>query len=192
MSKLIYGVGYNSRRSFKTTKNGKSTKAYSSWNHMIERCYSVKKHKERPTYIGCTVHSHWHDFQNFAEWYYAQDYCDEGYHLDKDLLFPNNKVYSPDFCCLVPNEINNLIIEYSSNMGENLRGAIWDKSVGKYISRITIDGKGKRLGTFDCAQEAHQAYKVAKELYVKEKALQWRDRIAPNVFNALMNWQLIS
>lgn len=190
MTKLIYGVGYNPKGKFKTSENNKSTKAYSSWNHMIERCYSSKKHRDRPTYKGCSVCEEWHNFQNFAEWYYAQKHCDAGYHLDKDLLVSDNKIYSPDMCCLVPNDLNNLIMGASSNMGENLRGAIWDKSVGRYISRITIDGKGKRLGMFDCPQEAHQAYKVAKEAHVKVKALEWQDRIADNVFEALMNWKL--
>lgn len=58
------------------------------------------------------------------------------------------------------------------------------------MSQLRINGKTKYLGSFDCPDEAHQVYKKAKEAYVKEKALEWKDRIESRVFQALINWEL--
>ena len=45
-----------------------------------------------------------------------------------------------------------------------------------------------RLGYFNKEVEAFQAYKQAKEAYIKEVANKWRNNIDPRVYEALMNW----
>lgn len=190
--KLIHGVGFNSKRKHKAFKGNKSTAAYSVWRHMIMRCYSAKTINRQPTYIGCTVDSRWHDFQDFADWFYRQPHSEINYHLDKDLLVPNNKVYSPDTCCFVPREINNLLISCSAVRGIYPQGVNIHKPTGKYRAQIRIDGKNHHLGYFDCPNEAHKVYKVAKERNVKYMALKWANRIESNVFDALMKWTLDS
>jgi HNH endonuclease/AP2 domain len=45
--------------------------------------------------------------------------------------------------------------------GPGLKGAVFDKSTGKWHSRIRHQGKKKYLGYFNTAEEAHAAY-VAK------------------------------
>lgn len=52
------------------------------------------------------------------------------------------------------------------------------------------NGVKKHLGCFTCPNEAHLAYKKAKKAHVKTKALEWQDRIARDVFDALMIWSL--
>lgn len=190
MPKLKYGIGRNSKGKYRATINNKGTIAYNIWGSMFKRCYCPKFQKKYPTYIGCKVSSEWHDFQDFAYWYYSQPNKDTGYHLDKDLLFPGNKVYSPDTCCLVPIEINNLLLDRASCRGDHPRGVSFNKVVMRFDAKLRISGKTVNLGYFDCPQEAHQAYKKAKERYVKNKALDWANRIEWNVFLTLMNWQL--
>lgn len=190
MSKLIYGVGYNSKDKYKSFDNGKRTSAYSTWRNILERCYSPKIHETRPTYIGCTMHESWHNFQVFADWFYGHGYSDIGYHLDKDLLIPKNKVYSPDTCCFVPIELNSLLTDRRNDRGDYPQGVSWHKRDNIYHAQIMINGNKKHLGYFKCLEKACQAYKITKEAYVKEKALEWQGRIADNVFIALINWQL--
>ena len=192
MSKLIYGIGFNSKRRHKTWVGGKRTLAYAAWHSMLERCYSPRCQMKRPTYIGCTVASVWHDFQDFADWFEGHKYSNCGYQLDKDLLAPNNKIYSPKTCCFVPSELNSLLINSAAARGKYPQGVHLHKSVRKYASQLKINGHKKHLGYFDCPNEAYQAYKTAKEAHVKVMALEWRDRIAPEVFDALMKWELIS
>lgn len=191
-SNLTYGIAYNSKGKHKTKRNRRLTSAYSAWRPMIQRCYDPKEHIVKPLYIDCIVADEWHDFQNFADWFYSHPHNANGYELDKDLLVKGNKLYSPDTCCLVPHELNVLLLDRRSDRGEYPQGVDRKKSELKYRARLNVDGKSIHLGYFNCPNEAHQAYKKAKEAYVKEKALEWQDRIADNVFQALMKWTLDS
>lgn len=192
MSKSFYGVAYNSKGKHKARINGTNTSAYTAWHSMIARCYCAKLHARKPTYADCTIDDRWLDFQDFADWYYSHPYRELGYELDKDLLFPNNKIYSPETCCFVPQELNKLLLSHASARGVCPQGVYYHKPTGKYLARMKYNGKSRHLGLFGCPQEAHQAYKKTKEAYVKEKALEWQDQIADNMFQALMNWTLES
>ncbi len=98
----VCGVGFIGVGEFKVSIKSKHTKAYTTWNNMLERCYSKKLHKKYPTYIGCAVHPDWHNFQTFAKWYYENHPADGGdYHLDKDIKIEENKEYSPNACMFV-------------------------------------------------------------------------------------------
>lgn len=190
MARLIYGVGYNSKTRHKALVGGRPVSAYDKWHGMFQRCYSSKMQEKHPSYIGCSVASEWHDFQDFADWFYSHPYSALGYQLDKDLIIPNNKVYSSDACCFVPSELNTLLISCTSARGGLPQGVYFSKERGKYKAQLNINSKKLYLGYFDCPNEAHQAYKTAKEKHVKVKAIEWKDRIDPQVFAALMNWRL--
>lgn len=185
-----HGVGYNSKGKHKVVVDGKVTAIYHVWRNMIRRCYDPKTQSKRVTYIGCSVDERWHDYQDFAEWCYSHEYCGMGYELDKDLLTPENKIYSPDTCCFVPQEVNLLLNNNSRARGIYPQGVSWDNKDKKYRAQIKLSGKTTRLGGFDCPNEAYKIYKAAKEANVKRIALEWQDRIADNVFQALMTWQL--
>lgn len=191
MSKrLTHGIGFNSGDKYKATIDGKITKSYSTWRSMLQRAYYQKYQVRKPTYIGCSVADEWLDYQKFAEWFSNHEYSNYNYHLDKDLLLPGNKIYAPDRCAFVPRQLNNLLNGNSAVRGQYLQGVSFNKGNNKFVAQIRIDGKNQHLGYFDCPQEAHGAYKTAKEAYVKEKALEWRDRIADEVYDALMRWEL--
>lgn len=190
MKKLIYGVGFNTKRKHKTRIDNKMTKVYKIWCAMLQRCYDPKVHLRQPTYIGCSVSEEWHDFQDFADWYCEHELYGLSYHLDKDVLLPNNKIYSPENCCLIPQELNNLLNHRSGRRGEFPQGVYWSKLDKKYKAKLMANGKAVHLGYFKDANEAHQVYKAAKERNVKDMAIKLQDRIEAKVFNTLMNWSL--
>jgi hypothetical protein len=97
----VHGVGFFGVGSYTafTTSNKKSTKQYKTWICMLERCYSKKLHDKHPTYIGCSVHADWHNYQVFAKWF-DENYID-GFQLDKDIKIDGNKIYSPSTCLFV-------------------------------------------------------------------------------------------
>ena len=192
MSRLISGVGFNSVGKYKTHINGIKTKSFIAWLNMIYRCYSKKTQERYPTYIGCSVADEWLDYQIFADWYESQRHSSLDYDLDKDILVANNKIYSSETCCLVPHQLNQLLVDSGSIRGEYPQGVCLFKQNGKFVAKLRINGKRQHLGYFDCPNEAYQAYKVAKEAHVKEKTLEWQDRIASDVFDALMRWSLDS
>ena len=194
MSKLVYGVGYLGIGNFKSSVNNKPTKEYKSWSAMLKRCYSEKELLRRSTYKGVTVCKEWHNFQNFAQWF-EDNYNPEtmeGWHLDKDILVKGNKVYSPDTCCFVPIEINLLLNKNKTIRGDYLIGVSFDKSCNKFIAKFKKSKvkKQKFLGRFNILEEAFQAYKTAKEEYIKEVADEWKKLISEKVYQALINYQV--
>lgn len=117
-TRSVVGVGYMGIGKYKSRTNGKHNKDYVCWKSMLERCYSEKLHKRKPTYQDCYVCQEWHNFQNFADWF-SKNYSYETMHkwqLDKDIIVPGNRVYGPDTCCFVPNDINNKSIYKIKNL----------------------------------------------------------------------------
>lgn len=190
MSKLIYGVATNSRGKYKTAIDGKITKAYHAWQNMLQRVYCSKYHAINPTYVGCSVTELWLEYQEFAEWFSNHRYSNRGYHLDKDLLIPGNKIYAPDRCVFVPQQLNNLLLDNGAARGKFLQGVSFDEQRNKFMARIVVDGRQKNLGRFGNELEAYIVYKKAKEENVKRMANHWRDDIADEVYHALMLWEL--
>lgn len=189
---LKHGFGYDSGGKYKKNYKGNKTLSYTAWDNMIKRCYCPKTQARRPTYIGCSIVDEWRDFQAFAEWFENNEYSGLGYQLDKDLLFPGNKVYSPDTCCLIPRELNVLLVDHGRARGDFPIGVYLHKATGKYASRIRINGKDTFLGYFEHPDDAYKSYVLAKEAYVKDKALEWEGRISREVYDALMSWRVTS
>lgn len=180
---LIYGVGINDLTGVSLTKT------YKIWSRMMQRCYSSTYLDEYPTYIGCTVCKEWETFSAFKAW--AEDHANgyrEGYCLDKDILVKGNKVYSPEHCVFVPNEINVLIINNKKHRGDFPLGVC--KQHHRFYSNAMINGKYIGLGGYDTPEEAFQAYKTAKEAYIKEVATAYYNdgKITKRVYDALMSW----
>ena len=186
----VRGVGYVGQGKYQPSIGGKHTKAYSMWKSAMTRSYCDNFHSKNPSYKGCTVCDEWHNFQNFAEWYYSHDLCGLGYDLDKDLLIKGNKEYSPKACTLLPSEINLLLASNASRRGKYPQGVSYDGFCDKYKVTLSAYGKGVNLGRYKNAEEAYEVYKKAKETYVKERALFWKDSIETKAFDALMNWKL--
>ena len=188
--KTFYGVGFNSRGRYKSKANGRQTTHYKAWRNMLERCYCPKLRTKYRTYADCVVTSKWFDFQVFAEWFLSQENHDCGYDLDKDILSSGSKIYSPDTCCFIPQQLNKLLVNPKLVRGKYPLGVNLNKPMNKYCASMKVEGVRKHLGYFDCPNEAYQVYKKAKEANVKRMALKWRNLVAENVFQALMDWEL--
>ena len=64
------------------------------------------------------------------------------------------------------------------------------KGCNKYEAICCINSKSTYLGTFNTELEAFNAYKTAKESYLKELANKWKDKIDPRAYEALMNYEV--
>lgn len=171
--KPIYGVGINDADYItQATIDGKRVRCpfNSVWHNMIKRCYSDVSQKERPTYKGCTVCNEWLTFSDFKLWMIKQDW--KGKSLDKDILIQGNKIYSPDRCVFVTQEMNCLLLDNKAIRGTLPIGVSLFKRDGNYHSQIKINGINVHLGYHDTPELAHKAYKVAKYAHIKEIALQ--------------------
>ena len=190
----VYGVGVLGTK-YPITINGVKTKEYKLWQSMLERCYSDSAYnKQRPTYIDCEVSDNFKSYEYFYEWCHKQigfgvDGNGNPFQLDKDLLIKGNKVYSEDSCVLLPQEINTLLTKREALRGENLIGVCWSKTNKAFRAMINKNkGKPEHLGYFKTEIEAFNAYKEAKETFVKEQANKWKSQIDDRAYNALMNY----
>ena len=179
----LYNVGYFGVGNYSSRDNGKMAFAYKTWTGMIERCYLNKK--AFPAYYGkCEVCSEWHNFQNFAEWYEENKYpVNERLHIDKDILYPNCHIYSPETCILTPQRINMLF----SNK-PNSRGL--PNGIFKIKSGYRAEYQGIKIGRYSTLDEAYDAYSTAKENNIKEVADEYKNIIPKKLYDALYAYKV--
>ena len=197
VKKLVCGIGVNDA-DYAVTKNetisyvdGKQKQKliwfcpfYRTWKSMISRCYSIKTQDKHPTYRGCSVSDEWLTFSNFRAWMAAQDWEDK--HLDKDLLFEGNKIYSPETCVFISQTVNTFTIDSGASRGEFLIGVSWHKLAEKFQSKCCnpFTKKSEHLGLFTCEQEAHEAWLARKlELAYELADEQLDERVAEALIN---------
>lgn len=180
----IEGVGTNDVN--ECVKKSNLTLCYAAWASMLRRCYNESVLKQNPTYKGCSVCEEWHKFSSFRAWWDERHV--EGWHLDKDILVKGNKVYSPETCCFVPREINNLFVKKTRCRGPYPIGV--SMAFGRMKAKISRHGKYVSLGYFDTPEEAFCAYKEAKETYIREVADIWKNKLDPRVYEALYNYKV--
>ena len=190
-SPSVCGVGITGTK-YPPSINGRNTKEYGLWKRMLERCYSDDFKKKRPTYEGCKVSDNFKSYEYFYEWCQNQiGFNVEGWHLDKDLLVKGNKVYSENTCVFIPQEINSMLVKSDKKRGEYLIGACWHKKGKAFVATVNKNkGKSEHLGLFNTELEAFNAYKTAKESFIKEQANKWKSQIDIRTYNALMNYEV--
>ena len=188
-SPSVYGIGVLGTK-YPSTINGVITKEYNLWQNMLRRCYSDAYKKKHPTYEGCEVSDKFKSYEYFYEWCHNQiGFDNEGWHLDKDLLVKGNKVYSEDSCIFIPKEINLLLTKSTASRGEHLIGVYWSKTNKAFRARVNKNkGASEHLGYFNTELEAFNAYKEAKESFIKEQANKYKSQIDPRAYSALMNY----
>lgn len=161
--RLIHGVGLNDA-TYNTSLeiDGKTVKCpyYRRWRDMIKRCYSHKLQNSCPTYKGCSVCDDWLIFSNFKEWMIRQNW--EGMHLDKGVLSPGNKVYSPDTCRFITQGLNLLLVDNAASRGKYPLGVYLNKQCGKYQAAVSVDHESIYLGVYLTPELASEAYIKAK------------------------------
>jgi len=186
----VFNVGFIGIGRYSSRYKRRQNKNYKLWKAIIERGYDVKFKEKHPTYKNCLVDKSWHNFQNFAQWFY-ENYNPEtmdGWHLDKDILVKGNKIYSPKTCCFVPQEINKIFIKSKKVRGDLPIGVRVMRNL--FQVRISKNGESHCLGLFNTPEEAFQAYKTAKEAHIKEIADKWRGQITEQTYNALINYNV--
>ena len=191
----VHGVGIVGTK-YPTHEDAVNIKEYDLWQNMLKRCYSDIYQKKKPTYEGCEVSDNFKSYEYFYEWCNEQiGFNNDGngnpFHLDKDLLIKGNKVYSEDSCVFLPNEINSLLTKSDRIRGKYPIGVCLHSKSKSFVAQVSRNkGKPEYLGSFKTELEAFNAYKEAKEAFVKEQAEKWKDEIDDRAYNALMNYQV--
>ena len=195
MNKLVHGVGindlgYRTQVKEEVTKNGgkrswKSVficKYYAVWKSMLTRCYSKKLLESKPSYIDASVCSEWLYASEFKKWMEQKDW--HGKCLDKDIIVPGNKLYSPETCAFVLPATNSFVVARDACRGDYPIGVNLFKRTGKYSAscKNPFIGKGEHLGYFSTTEEAHEVWRKRKHELVQLVAATESD---PRVVEAL-------
>lgn len=179
------GEGFIGSGKYLSTIDGSLCRPFIMWKAMINRCYNEKMHVIRPTYKDCSVCDEWLNYQNFAKWYDDYIYHGDGFELDKDLLISGNRIYSPEYCVLVPPEIN---LVFYNGVKNGLPVGVREKN-GNYCANISIDGRFKYLGYYPTIRQASDAYNEAKQQNIRRLAYKYMGKIEPILFESMLNWK---
>ena len=131
LQKTVYDIGYIGMGKYNTSDN---LVLYDKWSGILRRCCDKKFQEKHNSYKDCIVDERWHNFQNFAEWFeenYNSDVM-QGWQLDKDILFKGNKIYSPETCCFVPQEINSLFVKRDNDR----KVVLYEYNIVRYFAII--------------------------------------------------------
>ena len=191
LSPSVYGIGVVGTK-YPIRVGGVLAKEYELWKGMLKRCYSDIFKKKRPTYEGCEVSENFKYYEYFYEWCNNQvGFNNKDWQMDKDLLVKGNKVYSENTCVFIPSEINSLLINCTASRGKHLIGVYWSETANAFVARVSRNkGCSEHLGLFNTEIEAFNAYKKAKESFIKEQANKWKSQIDERAYNALMSYEV--
>jgi hypothetical protein len=145
-----------------------------------------------PNYGGKGAHvaEKWYNFQNFGDWYELNIPLGSGLHIDKDILFNGNMLYSEETCVAVPSYINNIFKKTPA--GKSLMGTFKDAKGLGYKATLKVDKKANNLGYFRCQTEAHKAWQTAKIGFILDTIDKYRletsydGRVETALYNLLM------
>lgn len=192
----VYGVGMLGVK-YPSKVNGKNTKEYITWQNMIKRSFSKKEKEEHPTYKDVTCCKEWLCFENFYEWLHSQKNFQkwfDGYRwdLDKDILIKGNKIYSPETCCLVPNNVNKLFVKRDNARGKMPIGVAKNREGFRAECKNPIKNKIDTSTTYPTIEQAFQEYKVIKENIIKQVAQEEYNKgnITKKCYDAMMKYKV--
>lgn len=154
--KLYYGLGRNDA-DYPVNAGNVMCPCFRKWVDMFTRCYSGRC----SAYDGCSVDPAWFSFMAFRAWMLTQDWV--GKALDKDYVKPGNKVYGPDTCAFVNQSTNNFNREKPILPGH--QEGVKQAPSGRYAAYTKINGKFKRIGTYDTKEEASKHYLITRSDY---------------------------
>lgn len=176
----------------------KSNIAYSIWSGIYMRCY-----KDDRVYEGAYMCDLWKKNRDaFAEWWSAEYYeCNgESMAVDKDLLFPGNKEYAPDKCCIIPQTLNTMLSNCKKHrsMWKCARtdlplGVRYDNKMEMYYGEYRPYGHNEvvRLSYWNTPEEAFEEYKRHKQADILIMADKYKSRIPRKVYEALLKVEVM-
>ena len=193
-AKFVFGVGVNDWHS-NVYVNRKPIWQYRLWINVLQRSFEKKIKEKYPSYKDVSCNPDWIYMSKFVKDVESIENHDrferDRWGFDKDILVKGNKLYSAETVCFVPKELNLLLTRSPKMRGDLPVGVHYNKLQKKYTARVRCGSEGhKALGVYDDPISAFNAYKKAKEEYIKKVAERWKGIVANNVYEALMNYEV--
>lgn len=194
----VFSVGMIGAK-YPSVQNNRQTKEYKAWKGILKRCFDTKTKEIQSTYKDVTCCDEWLLFDNFYEWLHKQENFDKWLNgnrwgVDKDILVKGNKVYSPDTCCLVPDNINSLFAKCNAMRGNLPIGVCYCEHNGYpyYVLSISRKRDGSPYKYFKSPNDAFVFYKKYKEDIIQQSAIEEYNKgnITKRCYEAMMNYKV--
>ena len=111
----------------------------------------------------------------------------------KDIIVKGNKIYSPDVCCLIPQNVNCLFLKREAERGDYPIGVRYRDGYGFLAScHNPFTNKKEEIGYYSTPEKAFVAYKDYKENLIKQVAQIEYDanNITEQCYQAMMNYEV--
>ena len=143
--------------------------AYSTWSGVMARTCNSKFIEKHPTYKDVSICKQWLIFSNFRKWFIENHIS--GYHLDKDILSSDKKIYSPETCLYIPSWLNGFIASSDNRKRKNsMIGTNWEERLMKYKAQCNNPKTkvSEYLGLYETEDAAHNAWLKRKLEFANE------------------------
>lgn len=183
----VFGIGFIGQGPSNCSEDGRISKCYNVWSAMLSRCYNTKRGGLQ-SYSECKVSDTWHNYQNFSLWF--RDNYIEDWELDKDFLVKNNKVYSPETCCFLPKELNNIFRKKRRTSKQiKLPRGVQKLPSGNYEASSSFEGIRKYLGVYPTPEAAWIVVKSFVEGKILTLSEKYKSKLSDSVYSALLRYQ---
>lgn len=190
MSPSVYGKGIIGEINIKGREKIKA-----AWLGIMQRSFSECHKTSYPTYKNVTSCDEWLYFPNFVRWVESQNNWEiiknYKWQVDKDILYKNNLIYTPDKCVLVTNNVNSLFVKKDRNRGNYPIGVTKRKSRYSSCCRNPY-GKPIEHHGFKTPEDAFYQYKKDKESVIKKVADDEysKGKITKKCYEAMINYEV--
>lgn len=176
----------------------------------IQACHIYKGIKERcrkdidtGNYKDAQMSDEWANNRNtFIQWYQDNYYeCDgESMAVDKDLLYPGNKLYAKERCVILPQALNSMLanckkhkLKKAKASNELPLGVRYDHRLKTYYGVITPCGSNEllQLSHWDTPDEAFAEYREYKLVEIRKMADKYKEKVPDKVYQALLKVEVI-
>lgn len=192
----VYGIGITGNK-YPRSINCKVTKEYDAWIHMLQRSFDDKCKERQPSYDVVSCCEEWLNYENFYEWLHSQPNFDKWYNgkrwaIDKDILVKGNKIYSPETCCLIPQNVNCLFLKREAERGIYPIGVSYKNDGFLASCHNPFTNRREELRYYSAPEKAFDAYKVYKEDLIKQVAqIEYgKGNITKECYDAMMNYEV--
>ena len=193
----VYGIGITGNK-YPRSINCKITREYDTWIHILQRSFDDKCKERQPSYGVVSCCDEWLNYENFYEWLHNQPNFDKWYNgkrwaVDKDILHKGNKIYSPENCCLIPQNVNCLFLKREAERGRYPIGISYRKDGFLASCHNPFTDKREEIGYYSTPENAfYLGYKPYKEDIIKRVANIEHNNgnITEQCYQAMMNYEV--
>jgi len=158
---------------------------FSVWNDMVRRVTDTGRRKSK-AYAFASICEDWYEFEKFSAWYVGYTHRKEGWVLDKDLLGNGSKIYSPETCCFIPHELNQMMVSCRVD-SKGMPGVFPVR--GKFCARVRARNVQHHIGTYETPDQAYSAYLDAKSSFLVAEAEKHQGDLPPAVMTAIRSFK---